>query len=282
MRAQQVVDRIVARVEGDVILLSDVRQLSRYQQLLDGKSETDDQILDRLVDQWVVRTEAETSRFPHALRRGCSARRGAHETILRFAGGIRGPSKGKRPERQRNCRDERRATLPHQLSRFPFLRPSVQIDPKAVEDYYEKGVLLRAKARGQQPPTFEAAREFIQEFLVQQGINDEAERWLKESRGRLHVENLLNAGSEMTEATPRRRRWWRWLRPAAWVLSVKILVLAALVVLFFGTGAANPLLRRLIVSRINQMTGGRTELRTISIGWVFPARQLAWLGDSWA
>src|SRR5207248_5212231 len=63
--AQEVVDRIVARVENDVILLSDVRTLGRYQQFLDGKSETDAQILDRLIDQWIVRTEADVSRSPH-------------------------------------------------------------------------------------------------------------------------------------------------------------------------------------------------------------------------
>src|SRR6201987_3401679 len=63
--AQEVMDRIAARVENDIILLSDVRILSRYQQLVDGKSESDAQILDRLIDQWIVRNEAETARFPH-------------------------------------------------------------------------------------------------------------------------------------------------------------------------------------------------------------------------
>jgi hypothetical protein len=62
--AQEIVDRIAARVESDIVLLSDIRSLSRYQQFLDGKSETDAQILDRLIDQWIVRTEADVSRFP--------------------------------------------------------------------------------------------------------------------------------------------------------------------------------------------------------------------------
>ncbi len=61
---QETVDRIAARVENDIILLSDIRALSRYQQFLDGKSETEAQILDRLIDQWMVRTEADVSRFP--------------------------------------------------------------------------------------------------------------------------------------------------------------------------------------------------------------------------
>jgi hypothetical protein len=63
--AQEILDRIVARVENDVILLSDVRALRHYQELVDGKSETEEQILDRLIDQWIVRTEADVSHFPH-------------------------------------------------------------------------------------------------------------------------------------------------------------------------------------------------------------------------
>ena len=63
------------------------------------------------------------------------------------------------------------------------------------------------------------------------------------------------------------KRKWRWLKHVAWVLGVNIFLFVTAVTLFFGSGAANPLLRRLIVSRINVMTGGRAELRTVSIGW---------------
>src|SRR5246127_5870187 len=64
-RSQEVLDQIAARVEGNVILLSEVRALSRYQMLVDGKAESDAAILDRLIDQWIVRNEADTARFPH-------------------------------------------------------------------------------------------------------------------------------------------------------------------------------------------------------------------------
>ena len=75
--SQEVVDRIVARVENDVILLSDIRALSRYQQFLNGKSETDAQILDRW---WYLRLETAS--------RMCLSRKGggSHADIqsLRF------------------------------------------------------------------------------------------------------------------------------------------------------------------------------------------------------
>src|SRR5271165_7495912 len=65
--AQEVIDRIVARIEDDVILLSEVQELRQYQKFVDGKSESDEQILDRLIDQWVVRSEAETSRIDRSM-----------------------------------------------------------------------------------------------------------------------------------------------------------------------------------------------------------------------
>jgi hypothetical protein len=54
----------------------------------------------------------------------------------------------------------------------------------------------RAKARGQEPPTLDAARDIIQEALVQRDINEQADRWLKESRDRLHVQKFLEEGAK--------------------------------------------------------------------------------------
>src|SRR5262245_10287732 len=68
------------------------------------------------------------------------------------------------------------------------------------------------------------------------------------------------------ESTPRRKI--RWLRHVVWVLGVKILLIVTAIVVFFGSGAANPLLRRLLVRRIDAATGGHTEVRSISIRWL--------------
>ncbi len=192
MLAQQVIDRIVARIEDDVILLSEVQELSRYQKFVDGKSESDQQILDRLIDQWIVRTEAQTSRFPQPSP--ADVQRNVEQIKKSFAS----PEEFETRKKESGLTDnELRATAAAQLYLTNYLdsrfRPSIQVDPKAIEDYYQIGVLARAKAGGQQPPTLEASRDYIQEFLVLQGINEEADRWLKESRSHLHVDNLLNA-----------------------------------------------------------------------------------------
>ena len=40
------------------------------------------------------------------------------------------------------------------------------------------------------------------------------------------------------------------------------------VIVFFGSGAGNPLIRRVFVRRLETITGGRVEVRTISIHWL--------------
>ena len=193
--AQEILDRIVARVENEIILLSDVQALDRYQQLVDGKSETPGQILDRLIDQWIVRTEADVAHFPHPsdadLERGVSRLRESFASAEEFAA----------RKKQSGLDDaELRRIVGSQLYLSNYLdsrfRPSVQIDSKAIEDFYQKAVLPVAKSRGQEPPTLEAARDSIQEALIQQGINEQADRWLKESRLRLHIEKLREGGAQ--------------------------------------------------------------------------------------
>src|SRR5215467_935312 len=58
---------------------------------------------------------------------------------------------------------------------------------------------------------------------------------------------------------------WSWIIHTPWVLAL----LAILgVVLFFGSGAGNPLLQRALISRLEKATGGKVELRAMSIRWL--------------
>jgi len=193
--SQETVDRIVARVENDIILWSDVRALSRYQQFLDGKSETDAQILERLIDQWVVRTEADVSRFPHPsdaeIERGLERLRKSFTSAEEYE--ARKKQNGLSDTEIRDMVAAQTYLSNYLDSRF---RPGVQIDPKTIDDFYEKSVVPRAKARGQEPPPLDEARDLIQEALVQRGINDQADQWLIESKARLHIEKFLDAAAK--------------------------------------------------------------------------------------
>jgi hypothetical protein len=192
---QEVVDRIVARVENDVILLSDVRELQEYQELVDSKSENESGILDRLIDQWIVRSEAELSRFPEP--KDDEIDRGVSRVVKSFGS----PEEYEARKKQSGLNDaEVRKIVAAQLYLSNYLdsrfRPSAQIDEKAIVDFYQNAVVPRAKARGQEPPTLDASRDIIQEALVQSDINEQADRWLKESRARLHVQKFLEEGAK--------------------------------------------------------------------------------------
>jgi parvulin-like peptidyl-prolyl isomerase len=193
--AQEIIDRIVARVENDIILLSEVRALSRYQQLVDGKSESDGQILDRLIDQWIVRNEADTAQFPRPsdedLARG----------VERVGKSFTSPEEYDARKRQVGLTDaEVRNLVGAQLYLSNYLdsrfRPSAQVSAKDIEDFYQKAVIPRAQARGQAPPSLDAARDYIQEALVQRSIGEQADRWLNESRARVKVDKFLDEGGK--------------------------------------------------------------------------------------
>jgi hypothetical protein len=194
-KAQEVVDRIVARVENDIILLSDVKELERYQELVEGKSESASAILDRLIDQWIVRSEAGLSRFPEP--KDEEIEHGVSRVVTSFGSSEEYEARKK----QSGLNDaEVRKMVTTQLYLANYLdsrfRPSVQIDEKAIADFYQNAVVPRAKARGQEPPTLDASRDIIRDALVQSDITEQANRWLKESRTRLHIQKFLENGTK--------------------------------------------------------------------------------------
>jgi translocation and assembly module TamB len=58
---------------------------------------------------------------------------------------------------------------------------------------------------------------------------------------------------------------WSWVIHTPWVMTL-LAILA--VIVFFGSGAGNPILTRLIVNRIEATTGSRVELKSLSIRWL--------------
>jgi hypothetical protein len=194
-KGQEVVDRIVARVENDVILLSDVQELKEYQDLVNGKSESESAILDRLIDQWIVRSEAALSRFPEP--KDSEMDREVSRVVKSFTS-LEDYEARKKHSGLNDAEVRKIVTAQLYLTNYldSRFRPSVQIDEKAIVDFYQNAVVPRAKTLGQEPPTLDASRDIIQEALVQSDINEQADRWLKESRARLHVQKFLGDGAK--------------------------------------------------------------------------------------
>ncbi len=188
--ARQVIDRVVARIESDIILQSDLQLLAHYQLLMDGKSQSDADNLEHLVDQWIVRNEATIARTPQPS--DAEIERGLQRLQQTFA------SKDDYDSRRKLAglsESDVKQLIAEQLYLNNYLdsrfRPTVQVDEPAIRDFYQTAVVARAQARGQSPPSLETAHDYIQEALIQKGINEQADRWLKESRTRLHVTKIL-------------------------------------------------------------------------------------------
>jgi hypothetical protein len=58
---------------------------------------------------------------------------------------------------------------------------------------------------------------------------------------------------------------WNWVIHTPWVLAT-LAILA--VIIFFGSGAGNPLIQRYLVRRIQAATGGKVEIGSLSIRWL--------------
>jgi hypothetical protein len=194
VRAQQVVDRIVARIADDVLLQSDLHELGQFQQLQGASVEPESTRLDELIDQWIIEHEGQAAQFPQPSDADVNA---GLDQLKKNLGGEDAYQKrlketGLPP-----------ASVRRILSRILFysryldykFRTAAQIDSAAEEKYYNTEFGDQMKARGEKLPPLDSVRPAIHELLVQQDISKRAAEWLTESRSRLKVELVPAPGS---------------------------------------------------------------------------------------
>jgi len=183
----RVVDRIVARIEGDIILESQVRELGAFQQLIEGRAETDDQLLSELIEQWMIQTEAAAARFPDPAQ--SEVDRELARLTARFAGADAYES---RLRELGLSTAQARRLLARQIQIERYLdykfRPATQIESAAIEAYFQNELLPELAKKNQPAPQRAAVEEQIRELLVQRGISELAAKWLDETQSRLKIE----------------------------------------------------------------------------------------------
>lgn len=187
--SQVLVDRIVARVEGDIITQSEVRELGALQLLFDQKAAPEEELLNRLIDQWIVSAEMKAAKFPQPSPEDVNRVVASLEQQYGSAASYRARVKelGLLPE------DVTRLIL-RQLQMTRYLdykfRPAAQVAPADVERYYREEFAPALTRRGEHVPPLEGVREQIGEVLTQKEINVRGAAWLEETRARLKVERL--------------------------------------------------------------------------------------------
>jgi hypothetical protein len=196
LHAQTVVDRIVVRVEDDIILLSEVRELGLYQQVVNGKVADREALLSQLIEQWIVKTEATAAAFSRPA--DAEIDRAAADLEKHFAS----PAAYQARLRELSLSASAvRRLLAQQLWMARFLdykfRPAAQIETEQIEKYYRDEFVPALTARGQAAPALDAVQDQIRELLVQRDISQRASHWLEEARSRLKIE-ILHSGEKDT------------------------------------------------------------------------------------
>jgi parvulin-like peptidyl-prolyl isomerase len=186
----RVVDRIVARIEGDIILLSQVRELGAFQQLVDGKSESDDGLLAELIEQWIVQTEATQSRFPQPAQ--SEVDRELARLVAQFASPEAYAGKlrdlGLTPTQVRQLL-ARQIYIERYID-YKF-RPSVQIKSQDVQNYYQNELLPELLKKNEPAPSRADVEGQILELLTQRAITDLATKWLDDTKSHLKIETTM-------------------------------------------------------------------------------------------
>jgi hypothetical protein len=186
----RVVDRIVARIEGDILLLSQVRELGAFQQLIEGRAESDDRLLAELIEQWMVQTEATVSHFPQP------AQLEVDRELARLAAQFASPEAyaAKLHELGLSAAQARQL-LARQIYVERYLdykfRPSVQIESTGIETYYQKELLPELVKKNQPAPRLADVEGQIRELLTQRAITGLSTSWLGETKSRLRIEVTL-------------------------------------------------------------------------------------------
>jgi len=186
----RIVDRIVARIEGDIILLSQVRELGAFQELVEGHAENDERLLTELIEQWMVQTEASASYFPPP------AQSEVDREMARLQSQFASPEAYAARLRTLGLAvSEARQLLSRQIYLERYLdykfRPTVQIESSDVEAYYQKELLPELAQKQQPAPPLADVEAQIREVLTQREISDRAAKWLDDTKSRLKIEVSL-------------------------------------------------------------------------------------------
>jgi hypothetical protein len=193
--AAEVIDRIVATVNGHVVLLSDWEDSLRYAAFSSGRplsamtAEDRKSALDHLIDQELLREQLNASDMPEASPEAVEER--VAELRKQYAEAE--TELGWRTILDKYSLNEERvkSRVAAELDLMRLvdarLRPSVTVDSKSIESYYNQELLPQLRQSGAQSVPLAQVTPKIKELLTQKKISQLLTAWLQD----------LRAGSEI-------------------------------------------------------------------------------------
>lgn len=195
LRAGEIIDRIVATVDNDVVLESDLDLALRFQALVNSTAPGDpgagkrEQELQRLIDQSLLREQM--------LRAGFTPPNG--KDVAKAVAGLRAGIPGAATEEgwrtalaaaglsEQDVEERVREQI--EITRFVDLRfrPGIRVDTSEVRHYYEETLVPELRAKGAAPPPLSQVADKIQGLLVEKSISDQLDAWLKSLRAESRI-----------------------------------------------------------------------------------------------
>jgi hypothetical protein len=191
----ELIDRIVATVNGHIILLSDWEDSLRYEAFSSGRPldrmTADDRksALDHLIDQELLREQLKDSDVLHPTPEEVAQRMA--EIRKQFPEAETELGWRKLLDRYRLSEENLKSRVAAELDLMRLvdarLRPSVTVDSKSIESYYSEELLPQLRQSGGQNIPLADVTAKIKELLTQKKISQLLTAWLQD----------LRAGSEI-------------------------------------------------------------------------------------
>jgi parvulin-like peptidyl-prolyl isomerase len=190
--AAEVIDRIAATVDNQVITASEIDEAVRVAAFLNGEKPdlgpaVRRRMADRLIEQVLVRREMRLTRFPEAS--AADIAEALKQLKARYGGEARFQDElaaDKLSEAQVASALGRQITL----LRFIDLRfrPEVQVQDGEVQQYYDTVFLPQIRAKGIKPePSFDEARAQCEQAVAARLVDKRVDAWLAEARTRARI-----------------------------------------------------------------------------------------------
>lgn len=191
----EVIDRIVATVNGNIILQSDWDDALRYEALLNGRALTEftaedrRAVLDRLIDQELLGEQMKSAAFQHCSEAEATARLAEARKHYPEAATDKGwrtvLAKLQLAEKDLLAHVQTQIDLMRLVD--AHLRPGVQIDSKTIEAYYREKFVPQLKQSGAGEVALAEVSSKIRELLTEEKVNELLISWLQTLRSESKV-----------------------------------------------------------------------------------------------
>ncbi len=201
-----VIDRIIATVNGHVILQSDWDEALCLEAMLTNRTLaqfTEDErraVLDRLIDQELLREQMKSADFTHATDA---------EVTARVADARKQYPQAASPESWQSLLAQYQLTeealFAHVREQIDVmrlvdarLRPAVQIDSKSIEAYYRDQFVPKLKQAGASEVPLAEVSSKIRELLTQEKVSELLVSWLQtlRSEGQVHIPGVTPSAND--------------------------------------------------------------------------------------